>query len=222
MATASWIQIMDNAFEALVFNRFKTYLSITDSNADLTFAPKELAQRLIAEKRAKNTTEFISVWRDGVAFDWTRQRSPAARKGFQMEYVDSNRTSLVTVKAVPAVMNYKFCIWSRDLNKITTCVESYLKWVHDYPNMQIFYSGLYEMDMYLKFGECTDVTDYNIWEKGKHFVFQFPVSMEGWVLTSVTSPTILKIIIDVFLREGTAPNYRDTFVNEYIIEATEE
>jgi hypothetical protein len=220
-ATTSWIQVMDNAFSLMVFNRFGSILSLTDSNADLTFVPKDLALRFVAEKRGSGTTEFLSAWRSSAMFDWARQNTAIARKGMQMEYIDSSaagsKSGIVTVKAVPIKMSYKFWAWSRSLDKLALVTESYMKWIHDHPNMLIAYSGLYEMDMYLTFGETTDVTDYNIWDKNKNFCFEFPVEIEGWVLTSVVSPTIKKIIIDVFLREGNPLAPVDTLINEYII-----
>ena len=125
MSTTSFIQIMDSGIKTLVFDKFKSYLNITDSNEDLVFYPKEIAQRKVAEKRGEGTVEFISVWRDNLEFDWTRQRSPVARNGIRLQYVDSlTKTQVVTVKAVPATIGYKFWLWSRDLDSIMKAVEA--------------------------------------------------------------------------------------------------
>ena len=121
------------------------------------------------------------------------------------------------MKAVPVILEYKFCVWSLYLDEIKAVVESYAKWLHDYPNIKIFYSGMFEMDMYMKFGAPTDQTDYNIYDKGKYFIYEFPLTVDGWVLTSILTPTILETLVDVYLRSGTAPHYDDLFLDEYII-----
>jgi hypothetical protein len=218
---ASFIQAMDNGVKTLVFNKFSQYLHVTDLNRDMVFYPMEIAQRKIAEKRGEATVEFFSVWRDGIQFDWQRQRSALARSGMNIAYVDSlTKTQIVTIKAVPATINYRFWVWSRTLDWIMECAEAYLFWIHSYPNMRIMYNGMYPMDMYMKFGPIVDRTNYNVYDKGQYFVYEFPITLDGWILTSVTTKTILKIILDLYLREGQSPNFRDTLIDEYIIEAT--
>lgn len=217
---ASFIQTMDRGMETLIFNRFSEFLNIDDSNQDIVFYPERIAQRKIAEKRGEGTVEFISVWRDGIQFDWERQRSALARRGMTIQYVDSTQTQMVTIKAVPATINYKFLLWSRTLDWIMNAAEAYLNWVHDFPNLVLYYNGLYEMDMYMKFGPIIDKTNYDIYEKGQYFVYEFPITLDGWILTSINTKTILKIILDLYIREGTSPNYRDTLIDEYIIEVT--
>jgi hypothetical protein len=221
MSAISFISIMDKGLQTLIFNKFKSYLHITDQNRDSVFYPLEISQRKIAEKRGEGTVEFISVWRDGLEFDWNRQRSTLARHGLKMQYVNSSsKSEIVTVKAVPVTINYKFWLWSRDLDWIMQAAEAYLFWVHVYPQLVLYYNGLYEMDMYMKFGPIVDRTNYNIYEKGQFFVYEFPITLDGWVLTSINTKTILKIILDLYIREGQAPHYRDTLVEEYIITAT--
>jgi hypothetical protein len=217
----SFIQIMDNSLKALVFSKFGSFLNLTDINRDMVFYPKEIAQRKIAEKRGEGTVEFMSLWREGIQFDWQRQRSTLARRGLLMEYVNSStKSEIVKIKAVPAQINYKMYLWSRDLDFIMTASEAYLFWVHVFPNMVIYFNGRYEMDMYMKFGPIVDRTNYDIYQKGQYFVYEFPITLDGWVLTSVNSKTILEIIVDMYIREGQSPNFRDTLINEYIITAT--
>jgi hypothetical protein len=212
---------MDNGVKTLVFNKFRSYLNLNDQNRDMVFFPLEIAQRKIAEKRGEATVEFMSVWRNGIQFDWQRQRSTLARRGLNMQYVNSSsKTQIVTVKAVPATLNYNFWLWSRDLDLIMQAAEAYLFWVHNYPQLILYYNGLYEMDMYMKFGPIIDRTNYNIYEKGQYFVYEFPISLEGWVMTSINTKTILKIILDLYLREGQSPHYQDTLIDEYIITAS--
>lgn len=220
MATTSWTQLVDNAVKLMVFNRFSPFLNISDSNKDLIFTPKDVALRQIAEKRGEGTVEFISVWSDPVQFEWKRQNTPIARKGLTMNYTagsGGSNSEIITIQAVPVIMPYHIFVWSLYLDELKQVVESYAKWPQNYPNLKIFYSGLYEMDMYLTFGQPLDKTDYNIYTKGKYFIYELPLTVDGWVLTNILTPTVYKIVLDVYLREGTAPHYQDIFLDEYIV-----
>jgi len=219
--STSFLHIMDATAKQMVFNRFKSYLNITDINNDCVFFPKSIAQRKIAEKRGAATVEFISLWRTGIQYDWARQNSAIARKGIMLQYNDSSsRTAIITAKAVPAIIDYDIWFWSRDLDKIMQAIESYLLWQHDHPQLILNYNGIYPMEMYLKFGPVADETDFpGIYEKGLYFINRVPMRLDGWILTLFDAKTILKIILDVYLREGVAPNYVDTLLSEYIITA---
>ena len=217
---ASFIQTIDTAMKALVFNKFKDYLTLTDQNTGVVFAPKQVAMRKVAEKRGEASVEFISLWRTSLEHDWARNNTAIARRGLQLQYSNSiTKVSIVTAKAVPVKITYEVRIWSRDLNKLACASESYLKWKYDYPQLFLNYLGLYPMEMYLKFGAVVDETDYDIYENGLYFVYMFPISLDGWVLDKFSFPTVLEIILDIYLREGAAPNYTDTLLEEYIITA---
>jgi hypothetical protein len=219
----SFIQIMDMAVKQAVFLRFGPYLNLVDPNADCVFFPKTVAQREIAEKRGVGNVEFINVWRDEITFDWARQQSVIAREGIMMQYNNSStKSEIVTVKGVPITMNYNFWVWSRDLDKLQHCTESYMNWLHDNPNIKLFYNGLYEMDMYLKFngGVRDEGTIDTMYDKGLYYVHRYNLTMDGWALTLYSQKSVLKIILDVYLREGYKPNYQDTLLAEYIITPT--
>lgn len=215
----SFIHVVDNAMKSAAFQRFGTFFDLTNQNKDLVFQPYRVTQRKIAEKRGESSVEFLSLWRTRITPDWSRQRTSVARDGISMKYSDSQKTSIVTVKAVPVTLDYELRFWSKDLDSTTEAVESYIKWFQDFPNLIVMYNGLYEMDMYMKFGAIVDESEYNIYDKGLYYVTQLPVSLEGWVMTTVDTPTILTIILDLYLREGTSPDYRDTFLTEYVITA---
>ena len=217
--STSFIQIMDNAAKSLIFERFKDYFSLTDINEDCVFFPKQIAQRKIAEKRGEGTVEFISVWRTGIKYDWARNNTAVARKGISLQYSDSTvKDAIITAKAVPTVIEYDVWFWSRDLDKIMRATESYLLWQHDHPNLILSYNSVYPMEMYLKFGPVVDEStlpeQYN---KGLYFVSKMHITMEGWILTLLESKTVLSIILDVYLRQGTSPDYTDTLLSEYVI-----
>lgn len=219
--TTSFIQSIDNTAKTLIYNKFGPYLNLTSQNKDLVFAPKEIAQRKIAEKRGESSVEFISMWRNSITMDWERQNTVMGRNGLSLNYVDSNtKQQIVTVKGVPVTIDYDIFLWSRDLDKITQAAEGFLQWLHNVPQLVIYYNGLYEMDMYMHLKEIEDVSDYNIYEKGQYFVSKFNLKLDAWALTTISNYTVLKIIVDFYLREGTVPNQTDTLLNEYIIEAT--
>ena len=220
MSSVSFIHTIDDALKASIFTKFASFFGLTNQNKDIVFQPKSICQRKIAEKRGEASVEFISLWRTNTGTDWGRQRSALARSGMNIEFVDSNKTSVVNIKAVPVILSYELRFWSRNLDSITLAIESYLNWFQSTPNLKLYYQGLYEMDMYLKFGEAVDETDFDIYNKGLYYITRVPLTIEGWLLTEVTSKTVLKIILDIFLREGTAPNYLDTLVSETTITAS--
>ena len=220
MSSIAFIHTIDDALKTSVFNRFDSFFGLTNQNRDLVFQPKSICQRKIAEKRGEASVEFMSLWRTNVATDWERQRTALARSGMNIEFVDSNKTSVVNIKAVPVILSYELRFWSRNLDSTTQAIESYMKWFQDHPNLILYYQGLYEMDIYVKFGDAVDETDYDIYDKGLYYVTRVPLTLEGWLLTEVTSKTVLTIILDIFLREGTAPNYVDTLVSETTITAS--
>lgn len=217
----SFIQIMDNAVKGAIFTRFKSYLNLVDQNTGIVFFPFDIAQREIAEKRGVANVEFINVWRDHVILDWQRNQAVIARDGVMMEYVNSStRAAIVVVKGVPVQMDYTFWMWSRDLDKLMKATESYMLWQYDKPNIKLFYNGLYEMDMYLKFeGIMDEGSITKMYDKGLYYTARCKLKMDGWVLQLTSLKTILTIILDVYLREGTAPNFVDTLLDEYIITA---
>jgi hypothetical protein len=184
------------------------------------FFPKNIAQRKIAEKRGEGSVEFISLWRTDIGFDWTRQRTPTARNGIELAYTDANKTAIFTAKAVPAKMNYELVFWSKDLDKMTQAIEAYLMWKQVYPNIVLYYNDLYEMNLYMKFGNVVDRSDYNIYEKGLYFVYSMPIEVEGWILTNFSPKTILSIVVDVYYREGEIPNTTDTLLREFTVTET--
>ncbi len=217
---SSFVHIVDDAVKLAVYTRFATYLGLTSSNTDAVFFPKEIAQRKIAEKRGEATVEFINVWRTGIQYDWNRQNTAIARKGLKLNFEDSStKANIATAKAVPTIVDYDFWVWSRDLDKMTQVIESYMLWQHDHPNIILSYNDTYPMELYLKFGPVIDETDIpNMYAKGLYYVSRFPLRMEGWVLTDFSfDKTVLSIILDVYLRQGAGPDYTDTLLNEWVI-----
>ena len=222
---SSFIQTIDTTAKSLIYTKFAPIMGLpntipNDQNTNLVFVPKSIVLRKIAEKRGETTVEFMSIWRTGIEFDWERQNSAIARQGLLMEYADSTKRHIITVKAVPASLTYDLWFWSRNLDTLTSVAESYLLWKHNSPQLILNYLGRYPMEMYLKFGSVSDETDYDIYEKGLYFVYKMPITLDGWILSTFTTPTVLEIILDIFLREGQNPNYVDTLIDEFIITAT--
>lgn len=219
--TTSFVQTIDNTIKTLIYNKFGSYLGLESQNKDLVFAPQSIAQRKLAEKRGESSVEFISLWRNSIALDWERQNSIIGRNGLSLNYADSNtKQQIVTVKGVPINIDYDIFLWSKDLDKITQATEAFVQWLHNKPQLVVYYAGQYEMDMYIHLKEIQDVSDYNIYEKGQYFISKFNMQLDAWALTTISSRTILKIIVDFYLREGAVPHQKDTLLNEYVIEAT--
>lgn len=199
---SSYIKFIDTAMKTLVFTKFKDYLGLTNQTNDLVFAPKSIAMRNIAEKRGAAQIEFFSLWRKNLVFDWERQRSPVGRRGINLQYTDGNKTSIIVAKAVPVTIDYDFMVWSKDLDKVMQVAEAYLFWVHNFPNLVTTYNTLYPLELYMKFVSITDESPLEqAYEKGVYFVYNMPIRLEGWIMTSLSSRTILTVVIQVWYNE---------------------
>jgi hypothetical protein len=214
----SFIKTLDDAMKAAIFAKFGPYFGLTDATKDIVFAPKVVQLRKIAEKRGTDSVEFIGLWRTGMEFDWRRNNSSVARRGLSLAYTDAGKSSIITAKAVPVKISYDVWFWTRCLDKLMDASEGYLFWQFNNPNLVLNYLGLYPLELDMGFGALVDESPYSeIYDKGTYFVGRMPITLDGWVFTVFTTKTVLTIIIKVYLREGTPPNYTDTLLNTYII-----
>jgi len=204
MAQLSFLKVLDAGMKALALAKFGPALGISNLANDVVFFPKDVALRTIAEKRGAAEIEFISVWREGMALDWARQRSPVARRGFYLNYVDENsKSAIVNVKAVPVTLDYNIWVWSRTLDKIMQACETYVFWQHLDPNLSLLYNNVYPLAFDLHFGQIVDESTASMqFEKGLYFVSRMPVRIDGWVFTLTTEGTILKVILQLFYNEN--------------------
>jgi len=224
---SSFLKVIDEAFRSAIYAKFQDDMGFSsiESN-DVIFYPKEVAQRIIAEKRGVATVEFANVWRAGTNIDWSRQRTPVARRGLYGSYIDGEAVSseisgtkigLFNAKAVPATLDYNIWFWSQDKDKLNSVTETYMFWKHVNPNLDVYYNDIYPLEFDLHFGEIVDESDIpSMIEIGKVFVIRVPVRIEGWVFSTTTSRTIKKIIVTIYDED----DIKD--VREWLTDATDE
>lgn len=206
--TSSFVQIMDLGLKSLLFEKFKDIMSLTILDNDCVLYPKDVAQRVVAERRGEGTVEFINLWRSVTQFAWDRQRSPTAQKGFNMEYeYVANKKDLITIYAVPADLNYDVWFWSKDLDILQRVAERYLFWVHRNPRLNIKLQNRYPLEIYMTFGALVDESTVSTqFETGQYFVLRAPIKLDGWVFELPTNiKTILKIHVAIFDDLGEVP-----------------
>ena len=200
---SSYIKTIDDAVKSAVYSKFRSYFGLTSFVNDIVFAPKEIQQRKIAEKRGNDSVEFIGVWRRNMKFDWNRNKYSVAHHGLMLEYATSEKKTIITAKAVPVSMDYDIWFWTRDYDKMMQATEAYLFWQFNNPNLILNYMDRYpmEMDMHF-FGGVVDESPYNqTYDKGTYFVSKMGLTLDGWIFTSLSSYTILSIILRVWVRE---------------------
>ena len=95
-------------------------------DSDIVYFPKEIALREIAEKRAVDKVNFISLWNTSIAPSWERRRTPLGRRGVPVSYANSGQTQLSVVKAVPAQLEYELTFWTTSLDAMMKILEEYL------------------------------------------------------------------------------------------------
>jgi hypothetical protein len=209
----SFLKLIDQSVQALIYLRFKTIMGYTNMNKDSAIWTKEVSMRHIAEKRGEHEVEFFNVWRETVGLAWDRQRSPLARRGLMLNFNDGSKSDIRTSKAMPVNLGYRFWLWSQDLDKINKAIESYLFWQHQNPNLNMSYDGTYPIELDMHFADVVDESPINTqFDRGLYFVYSFYLGIDGWVLTDFNQKTVKKIIIklwddveapgeDVLLRE---------------------
>lgn len=214
----SFIKTLDESLKSLVFAKFGPYFNLDDINKDIVFFPKDIQLRKISEKRGTDAVEFIGLWRTGIDFDWARNNSPVARRGISLQYTDAGKSEIITAKALPVRLTYNMWFWTRCLETMMEATEAYLFWQFNNPNLIMNYLDTYPLELDLHFGSVVDESPYaQVYEIGTYYVSRMLITLDGWLLTTFNSKTVLTIILKVYLREGIAPSYLDTLVNTFII-----
>jgi hypothetical protein len=219
----SFLQTMDIGLRGLLFTKYHDILNLDTIADGVELYPREIALRKMAEKRGQPEVEFINVWRTRVAPDWNRQRTPAARRGMMMEYVDAETmTDIATIRAVPVNLEYNVWFWTHYQERINQIVERYLFWQHDDPNLNLDYVVKYDNTEYeypteldLHFGELVDEsTIKEEYDKGQIFILQTPITIDGWVFIATTTKTALSIIFTAYDKDdlNSAAEYEEIVV----------
>ena len=171
LETSSFLQIMDLGLKNLLFSKFQDTMGLTVLDSDCVLYPKDVAQRVVAERRGEGTIEFINLWRAGTQFAWDRQRSPTAQKGFYLEYeYPDNKKDLITIYSVPADLNYDIYFWSKSLEVLQKVAEKYMFWVHRNPRLNLRLQNRYPLEIYMHFGALVDESTVSTqFETGQYF-----------------------------------------------------
>lgn len=198
----SFSRSIDLALKTLLFSKFADVLGIDKSgstvqniNKGVVQCPQSIALREIAEKRGETFLEFINFWRMTTSPSWSRQRTPVARRGFYAATDDEDKTDTKHIKAMPVDLNYNVWFWSKDLDKVYQCIEEYVFWQQNDPNLILNYDNKYQLELDLHFGEIVD--ESSIEEKyttGILFIYKLPIKIDGWIFKGVSYKTIKKII----------------------------
>ena len=216
----TFIKVIDEAVRSLVFTKFGDDMGFSSIESDdVILFPKEVAQRVIAEKRGVNEVEFANVWREATNIDWSRQRTPLARHGVWGSYVDGEspasgisgeRIALVNAKAVPGTFDYGIWFWSQDKDKVNAVTETYMFWPQDDPNLSLILNDIYPLEFDLHFGEILDESDLpTIFEVGRLFVIHIPLKVDGWVFNLSQTRTIKKIVLTLWDHDNILDRYDD-------------
>ena len=225
----SFLKSIDEGLRALIFTTFGDNMGFSSVESDdVILFPKDVAQRVISEKRDVNRIEFANLWRERTSISWGRQRTPLARGGLYGSYVDGaspssgisgEKIALTNIKAVPADLDYNVWFWSHDLDKLNKVSETYMFWKQDNPNLEIYYNSIYPLEFDIRFpvGEIVDESNLpNMFEIGKIFVIRIPIHVDGWVFQSSEQKTIKRIIVTLYDEDDIGD------VEDWLEEATSE
>ena len=197
----SFLQSYDLAIKTILYDKFASILGIdTQSSSEedninlgVIQFPKEVAQRVAAEKRGETFLEFINFWRVGASFSWARNRTPLSRRGLWIT-TSEDGADTIQVKATPIDLSYDAWFWSKDLDKIYQVIETYVFWQQDNPNISLLYNDTYELTPDLHFGEIVDESTVpDQYSQGVMYVYRMPIKLDAWVLKDLSFKTIYKI-----------------------------
>lgn len=228
----SFLQVIDDSLRALLYTKFHDILNLENINSGVIRFPKEIAQREIADKRGAMEVEFINLWRTRVAPDWARMRTPVARRGMYMRYVDINtKKDVAAVKAVPVALDYLVWFWTHSIEKLNLIVERYLFWQQDDPNLNLNYTVSYvhesgeagenstqeypaELDLH--FGEVLDESTVSEkYERGQIFILRALITVDGWIPTALTIGTVQKLVFKCYDKNDlTEEQYSEIIVED--------
>jgi len=200
MALSSFISVIDLGLKSLLYSRFGSILELDSINRGVIQWPKEVALRMIADKKGKMRLDFINIHRHGQGFDWKRQRSAVAKRGFYIGTTDADRPDRIHIKGAPVKLEYNFWAWSRSLDRLNLVINSYLLWQLDNPNLSISFDGAYPIEPDLHFGDIADESStIDMFNIGKYHVYRFPLVVDGWVFDDTFSfKTITEIILKIY------------------------
>jgi len=227
MSDTSFIKVIDEGLRALVWSKFRSDMGFSASDLlaeNIILYPKLIALRKISEKRSRTQLEFMNIWRSTTSFDWTRQRTPLARRGLNIVYTDSTGdsaetaedTGVITVKSTPVSLGYDIWFWSKSLEVLNTVDERYLFWIHNNPNLNLLYDDKYAVNLDLHFGEIIDESPLeNVFSSGTYFIHRAPVKIDGWIFSSVTAKTIKTIYLTIYDENDTED------VEEFVLDPDE-
>lgn len=208
---SSFLQTIDIGLRASLFSKFEDLLDLVSINRGVVFYPKEVAFRMIAEKKGTAISEFINVWRVSIAPSMERQRTPVARRGMVMKYVDdTDLVASTVVKAMPVDLEYNVWFWTKNIENINLIAERYLFWQQDNPNLSLYYNTIYPVEFDLHFGELVDESNVpSMLDKGNHFCMRVPIKMDGWVFVGDNDSKIIqKIELELYDSQNLT-NYKE-------------
>ena len=157
-------------------------MSLASKQRDVSFMPADTAFKQRAEQTGDNVTEFISLWRKRIRIAKRRQSSRIANTGIKMTSPDGLRKAT----AVPVDIQYEITMWSRDTDKLANALEEFVFTRYNNPNLLcrvVADDVKTELSLDIKLDDETqDSTNYDIFNKGAHFVYTFNVVLEGWLV----------------------------------------
>lgn len=229
-ASTSFLQTIDVGLRGLLYTKFNDILNLESINKGVILYPREIALREMAEKRGQPEVEMINLWRTRIGPDWSRMRTPAARRGMQMKYVNSTtKADMINIKAIPVALEYDVWFWTHYRERLNQIAERYLFWQQDDPNLNMEYvlksnkgaadedSTAFPVELDLHFGDMVDEsTVAERFDKGQIFILRTPIKLDGWAFVATTVKTVLSIILTVYDKDdlNTAAEYEEVIVED--------
>jgi len=225
----SFLQSYDDAVKHLLYSKFAAIMGIDTSSSDegvninlgVYNFPKEVAQRVSAEKRGQTYLEFINFWRVRAGFSWERNRSVLSRRGMWVGDADVVGSRTVHVKAVPMDLTYDVWFWSVSRDKLYKVMEEYAFWQQDNPKVTLTYiddsGNEYPMTPDIHLGDIVDEsTVLEQFREGIKYIIRMPITVDAWALKGINWNIISKILVTFYDKDDldTAAEYSTVIVED--------
>ena len=206
----SFLSAIDLAVRTLFYDKFKDILEMTARDQDVVFTHKDIAERVVSEKRHTVKLEFINIYREPPRKSDTIRSTTAAIEGINMNNASSAGIEREVVRSVPTDLNYSAFFWSTSLDKMQQIAERYLFWQYQLPIFQINYND-YPLNMFLKLSNLRDLSQpSDKYDKGMKWIYQADFVMSGAVFQTDDVKLIRKIVLSIYDSSGMTDVLLDT------------
>ncbi len=201
----SMLSIYDMGLKALVFDKAKSVMGLTDLIKDSAFDHPDVVLRHIAEKRGSNSVGFVSLWRNTTQGSLVRRNYPAATRRGTLAIDRPRGQDYLSASASPLDLSYSITFWSKSLDIINSVVEEFSFWWAETPalDIEIQAGDSVPIRAPIILGAFNDKSNTSRrYEQGQIYSVELSVQLMAWSIKLREIPTIRRVIVKLYDASG--------------------